>query len=90
MTSTYRRNPQIEESPLQGELMLFDPVKSSFFVLNQTMAHVWHQCDGATGIDNLLQSVQHSFAGAESGRVATEVKSALDELLALGLVLENQ
>ena len=37
MTAVYKRNPQVEEAPLGGDLMLFDPVKSQFFVLNSTM-----------------------------------------------------
>ena len=49
-----RRNPKIEEAPLQGELMLFDPVTSKFFVMNRTMAFLWRQCDGERALSAIV------------------------------------
>lgn len=86
MDELYRRNPKIEESPLQGDLMLFDPVKSQFFVLNPTMAYLWRNCDGERTFDGIVQAVPGEFAESETQPVAAEMKTALDELIALGLV----
>jgi coenzyme PQQ synthesis protein D (PqqD) len=86
MAELYRRNPKIEESPLQGELMLFDPVKSQFFVLNPTMAHVWKNCDGEMSLEKIVGAVPAQFSDSEAHPVAAEMKTALDELVALGLV----
>ena len=86
MPELYRRNPKVEESPLQGDLMLFDPVRSQFFVLNPTMAYLWRNCDGQKNLDAVLQSVPNEFSEADPQRVATEMKTALDELVSLGLV----
>ena len=86
MSELYRRNPKIEESPLQGDLMLFDPVTSHFFVLNSTMAHLWHNCDGEKSFEQVVESVDSAFAEADTHRIATEMRTALDELVALGLV----
>ncbi len=89
MPELYRRNPKVEESPLQSDLMLFDPVKSQFFVLNPTMAYLWRNCDGEKNLDAVLQSVPDEFSEADPQRVATEMKAALDELVSLGLVARS-
>ena len=71
---------------MQGDLMLFDPVKSQFFVLNPTMAFLWRNCDGETSLGKVIESIPTEFAEVDTHRVATEMKSALDELVILGLV----
>jgi hypothetical protein len=86
MATAYRRNPKIEESPLQGDLMLFDPAKSQFFVLNPTMAYLWRNCDGEKSLDAVVESVPDEFSETDPTRVASEMKAALDELVSLGLV----
>ena len=87
MGEVYLRNQKVEESPLQGDLMLFDPVKSQFYVLNRTMAYVWRYCDGEKTFDGIVQGVPGEFAGSDTHPVAKDVKAALDELLAHGLLI---
>jgi hypothetical protein len=84
--AAYRRNAQIEEAPLSGELMLFDPSRAQFFVLNRTMAFIWRRCDGAQGVDGLLAGLQEEFAGVEVEAAAADLHRALGELVSLGLV----
>lgn len=86
MQTIYRRNPKVEEAPLQGDLMLFDPEKSQFFVLNRTMAYLWRNCDGQRPFTGIVESVREDFAGADEMPVETEMHQALSELLELGLV----
>jgi hypothetical protein len=86
MSDIYLRNATVEESPLQGDLMLFDPDQSKFFVLNPTMAFVWQQCDGKTPLQALLAQVPRTFAGTAQSEYATDMRTALDDLLSLGLV----
>ena len=85
METTYRRKPKIEEAPLQSDLMLFDPEKSQFFVLNPTMAFVWRHCDG-TSVDHLVESIRNEFSDADGNPVETEMREALSQLVELGLV----
>ena len=66
--------------------MLFDPDKSQFFVLNSTMAYLWRSCDGEKSFERIVESLPGEFAEADAHPVATEMKAALDELLALGMV----
>lgn len=86
MADRYRRNPVVEESPLQKDLMLFDPVRSQFFVLNSTMAFLWRNCDGERRLDAVIESIPREFADSDKRDVVGEFKVALDELISLGLV----
>ena len=84
--SCYRRHPSVEESPLQGDLMLFEPERGQFFVLNRSMAHVWHCCDGEHSLAQMVESAGRSFADAHAPSVQTDFAAALEQLLQLGLV----
>ena len=89
MAELYRRNPKVEESPLQGDLMLFDPIKSQFFVLNPTMAYLWRKCDGESTLERIVESVPGAFSDTDGRQVAAEMKAALDALVAHGLVTSH-
>jgi hypothetical protein len=89
MAELYQRNPKVEEAPLGAELMLFDPVKSQFYVLNQTMAYLWRNCDGSKSFERIVEAVPRLFADADDKPVASEMKAALDELLSLGMITKG-
>jgi hypothetical protein len=83
------RNPKIEEAPLQSELMLFDPTSSQFFVLNGTMAYIWRRCDGETPVDRIAEGLAREFDGVESPSAARDVREAVEDLLAKGLLVDS-
>lgn len=84
----WRRNPQVEEAPLQGELMIFDPASSRFFVLNRTMTFVWRRCDGAHGIRDMVDELHREFSDVDRAAAEGDLKKALGELASLGLVVD--
>ena len=84
-----RRNPRIEEAPLQRELMLFDPESSQFFVLNGTMAFLWQHCDGHKSAEQLAAELATAFDTKEPSEVATDVREALESLLERGLIVDS-
>jgi hypothetical protein len=84
-----RRNPAIEEAPLQGELMLFDPATSKFFVLNRTMAFLWRECDGQHTFEGLLGRLTEEFDGVDPTSSPEDVRQALVELTGLGLLVDS-
>ncbi len=86
MADRYVRNPKIEEAPLGSDIMLFDPAKSQFYVLNATMAYLWKHCEGEFDMDGLVKSVPSSFALSEGKPVAEDMKAGIEELLALGMI----
>lgn len=83
-----RRNPKIEEAPLQGELMIFDPGSSRFFVLNRTMTFVWRRCDGAHGVAEMVDELRDEFAEVDPATAEVDLKKALGELASLGLLVD--
>src|ERR1700752_990573 len=87
-TDKLRRNPAIEEAPLQEELMLFDPKQGKFFVLNSTMAFVWKNCDGGTSLSAIAERLTDEFSGVEIDVALRDVHQAATELSSLGLLLD--
>ena len=83
-----RRNPEVEEAPLQGELMIFDPKSSRFFVLNRTMTFVWRRCDGAHGLRDMVDELRSEFSEVDRETAEGVLKKALGELASLGLVVD--
>ena len=81
-----RRNAAIEEAPLQDELMLFNPATSQFFVLNRTMAFTWKRLDSAASLEDIATGITETFAGVSPETAAADVRNAVDNLLALGLI----
>ena len=89
MTATsLRRNPKIEEAPLQGELMLFDPANAKFFVLNETMSYVWRACDGSVSLQEIAGRLAEDYSGVEVETARRDVESAAAELTSLGLLVD--
>jgi hypothetical protein len=89
MTERYVRNPKIEEAPLGSDIMLFDPAKSQFYVLNSTMAYLWRHCEGEFDMEGIAKSVPKDFALADEAPIAADMKAGLDELLALGMITKG-
>ena len=85
----FQRNSQVEEAPLQSELMLYNPSTAQFYMLNPTMAHIWRSCESAQPIDALVSAVVDSFDGADGAAVETDVRQAVAELVSLGLLVDT-
>jgi hypothetical protein len=89
MTETMpRRNPKIEEAPLQDELMLFDPSSAKFFVLNGTMAYLWRSCDGSKSLNQIATALVDEFSGVTSEEAWRDIEAAAAELHSLGLLVD--
>jgi hypothetical protein len=86
---TITRNPRIEEAPLSGELMLFDPETSRFFVLNRTMAYVWRHCEGELAWNRLVSGLAEEFSGVPPSAAEADLRRAVEELRGLGLVFDG-
>lgn len=84
-----RRNPKIEEAPLEKELMLFDPDTSSFFVLNRTMASIWHGCDGTLTPAGIVERLTREFDGVDPAAAEADVRQALEDLILKGLLVDS-
>jgi len=88
-STVLRRNPKIEEAPLERELMLFDPESSRFYVLNRTMASIWKGCDGQTRPDAIVERLVRDFDGVEPSTAEADVRAALEDLVSKGLLVDS-
>jgi hypothetical protein len=84
----FLRNPKIEEAPLQGELMLFNPESSQFYVLNATMALIWRRCETAQTAEGMIQKLTEEFEGVDAAMATHDVDRAVAELKDLGLLID--
>jgi len=84
----YRKNPRIEEAPLQQELMLFDPASSKFFLLNPTMALTWQRC-GKADNDALVEEIVSTFGGVDRSRAESDLRDAVRQLVQMGLLVDG-
>ncbi len=87
-TRMLRRNPTVEEAPLQGGMMLFDAETSKFYVLNASMAVAWRCCDGQHSLDEIAGQLAADFSGVSAEQASHDVLRAIDELRGLGLLLD--
>src|SRR5260370_39586680 len=90
MTECYLRNPKIEEAPLGSDIMLFDPAKSQFYVLNSTMAYLGRLCEGEFDMDGIVKSVPNDFALFGGAPVAADMNAGLEAVLALGVIRKGE
>ena len=89
MTQRLRRKPSLEEAPLQGELMLFDPASANFYVLNRTMAFTWRRIEETPSAEAIAAELEKEFAGVNPKSASADIQKAIDDLLALGLLQET-
>lgn len=85
---TLRRNPKIEEAPLEKELMLFDPESSRFFVLNRTMAFVWRSWEENPTPAAIAQRLSVEFEGVDPVAAEADVRGALEDMISKGLLVD--
>jgi PqqD family protein of HPr-rel-A system len=84
-----RRNPEIEASELNGELLLFNGATNKFFVMNSTAAFLWEQMKQPTGEEELASALCQHFNGATREQAREDVKETLKNLKELGLLLDQ-
>lgn len=83
-----RRNPKIEEAPLEKELMLFDPDSSRFFVLNRTMAFIWRCSEENLTPTAIVHRLSGEFDGVDPLAAEADVRGALEDMISKGLLVD--
>ena len=82
-----QQSPGIESAPLQEEIILFHAPSNKFCVLNRTSSFIWSQLREPTTSEEIVRRLQDSFSEAAGDEVASDVDTALQELLGLGLIV---
>ena len=55
------RNPEVCAAELDGEICLFEPVKSEYLNLNSTGSAIWNLLEQPTELDHLLEALQSRY-----------------------------
>lgn len=87
MTPRFQQCSGIDSAPLQDEVILFHAPSNKFCVLNRTSSFIWSQLRQPSTVEQLAVQVGQSFKGVTEAQALKDVDTALQEMVALGLVL---
>lgn len=80
-----RRNPALIATAMDGELVMLDVAKGSYYGLNPVGAHLWHLLEKEQGLEDLVASVEAHFEmGAED--VRTDLGAFVEDMIKNGLI----
>jgi hypothetical protein len=82
----YARANNVEEAPLQDETILLQPAAKTFCLLNRTAAFIWKEMSETYSSELIARKLQTSFEGVSGDQAVKDVKSTLQNLVALGFV----
>jgi hypothetical protein len=80
----YARTSNIEEAPLQDETILLQPAAKTFCLLNRTAAFIWKEMSATYSSELIARKLQATFEGVSADQAVKDVKSTLQNLVALG------
>jgi hypothetical protein len=87
MVDRYQQGVGIESAPLRDEVILFHPSSNKFCVLNRTSSFIWSELQKPSSSAEVVERLGASFGGVDLDQARSDVDSALNEMLALGLVV---
>ena len=82
----YARANNVEEAPLQDETILLQPAAKTFCLLNRTAAFIWKEMSETYSSELIARKLQTTFEGVSADQAVKDVKSTLQDLVALGFV----
>jgi hypothetical protein len=77
----------MEGTPLNDEAILLNPATSKFFMLNRTSSFIWDRLSKPTTAESLATQICESFDNIAPADALNDVKTTLDEMLSLDLVI---
>src|SRR5262249_18451637 len=86
--SRFRQSGGIEFAPLQDELILFHAPSKKFCVLNPTSSFFLAQLKDSASCQEIANRLLGSFCEVTLDTAQNDVNSALQQMLALGLIVE--
>ena len=90
MARTFQRNPKVEGAPLNEEAILLDPATSKFFMLNSTCSFIWDRLVTPATAESLATELCKSFDNVAQADALSDVRTTLDEMVSLDLVLASE
>lgn len=89
MVASYARpvaRPEVAATPLDDELILFDPRSDQVYVFNTTGARIWSLCDGSRTTETLARELTVAY-GLEHSQALADVGALLASLQDADLIL---
>ena len=83
----FRQSEGIEAAPLQDEMILFHAPSNRFCVLNRTSSFIWTRLKEPASNKEIASSLESGFSDALPAEVASDLDSAIEEMLQLGLIV---
>lgn len=84
-----QRNSTIEASPLDGDLLLFNPTLNKFFLMNPTACFLWNALAEPKDEDTLATELCANFDGVTRERALDDVRGVIQDMLIQGLIQVN-
>jgi len=75
-----RRKPDYRLEMIEGELLLYHPVRTRILYCNETASLVWRLCDGQRTVDEITALLAAAFPEA-ADTVAQDVATVLQTFL---------
>ena len=81
--------PHLLASELDGDISLYDPVRSNVHVLNSTASDVWRLLDGEHTLDEIVELMARSYE-VDPSDIRVHVARTLDAFTERGLLSRTQ
>lgn len=83
-----RQAPGVVTSEVLDELIAYVPAKAQAIAMNASARAVWELCDGTRTLNDICEELAEP-AGMTAQALRDDVRSALDQLGRLGLLVSN-
>jgi len=83
----YRRNPDVNETELDGEIFLIEPKTEEVFYLDAMGAGLWRLLTALQSMGDAISVYQTAFPEVDQVRVQNDLRIALQALLDRGLIV---
>ena len=82
----YEQSPGFVMQRMEGELVIFHPMKEHIIYCNETAGLIWSLCDGLRAVDEIEDILVEAYPRAVA-RIRTEVETALAMLVDEGFLV---
>ena len=83
----YSRNPEVNETELDGEIFLIEPKTQEVFYLDEMGAGLWRLLTAPQSMEDAISVYQTAFPEIDQVRVQNDLRIALQALLDRGLIV---
>lgn len=78
--SVFERNAEMMVAEMDGDLVMMDVDLGTYFAINPVGGHIWTQLETGQTLDQLITSVQASFASDDTAQITADVEAFLADL----------